>query len=155
MAEEFMLPYTKKLYDRIKEGGGYVISHNCATRAFHDLEMKLEPHALNFSFGDVSQISKQYGIDCIKIHNQMNKGCSSRHCVKELKTFFEAGICLMGNIIPDTPLNCSAAQIEHEVKSCLDAAPDKGFILSTGCEIPLNTPLEKMEMLGDAVSAKR
>ncbi|WP_268767936.1 uroporphyrinogen decarboxylase family protein [Methanosarcina sp. 2.H.T.1A.15] len=153
MAEEFMLPYTKKLYDHIKAGGGYVISHNCAAHAFYDLEMKLEPHALNFAFGDVRLLGKKYGVECKKLHNHKNIGCGPRHCFKEFKVFSDAGICLMGNIIPDAPLTGSRAEIEHEVKSCLSAAPKKGFILSTGCEIPLNTPLEKMEMLWDAVKA--
>lgn len=34
MAEEFMLPYIKRLYDHIKARGGYVISHNCAAQGF-------------------------------------------------------------------------------------------------------------------------
>ncbi|KKH50689.1 methylcobamide--CoM methyltransferase [Methanosarcina sp. 1.H.A.2.2] len=153
MAEEFMLPYTKKLYDHIKAGGSYVISHNCAAHAFYDLEMKLEPHALNFAFGDVRLLGKKYGVECKKLHNHKNIGCGPRHCFKEFKEFSDAGICLMGNIIPDAPLTGSCAEIEHEVKSCLSAAPKKGFILSTGCEIPLNTPLDKMELLWDAVKA--
>ena len=154
MAEEFMLPYTKKLYDHIKAKGGYVISHNCAALAFHDLEMKLEPHALNFAFGDVRLLGKKYGVECMKLHNHKNIGCSPRHCFKELKAFSDAGICLMGNIIPDAPITGGRAEIEHEVKCCLEAAPKKGFILSTGCEIPLNTPPEKMDLLWEAIKAR-
>lgn len=153
MAEKFMLPYTRKLYEHIKKSRGYVISHNCAIQAFHDLELKLEPHALNFAFGDVRLLGKKYGVECTKLHNQVNTGCNPRHCFKELKSFSQAGICLMGNIIPDAPMTCSAAQNDKEVKSCLEAAPEKGFILSTGCEIPLNTPPEKMEMLREAIKA--
>ncbi|WP_332882058.1 uroporphyrinogen decarboxylase family protein [Methanosarcina horonobensis] len=151
MAEEFMLPYTKRLYDHIKAEGGYVISHNCAPHAFYDLEMRLEPHALNFAFGDVRLLGKNYGVECKKLHNHNNIGCGPRHCFKEFKEFSNAGICLMGNIIPDSPPTGSRIEIGHEVKSCLSAAPEKGFILSTGCEIPLNTPLEKMEMLWDEI----
>ena len=153
MAEEFMLPYTKDFYDHIKAEGGYVISHNCASQAFYDLELKLRPNALNFAFGDVRQLGKKYEIDCKKLHNHTGIGCASRYCLKEFKEFSEAGICLMGNIVPNTPLTGSRAEIEHEVKSCLKSAPDRGFILATGCEIPLNTPLEKMEMLWSAIKA--
>ncbi|MGB9928373.1 MAG: uroporphyrinogen decarboxylase family protein [Methanosarcina sp.] len=153
MAEEFMLPYTKRLYDHIKAKGGYVISHNCAAQAFYDLELKLKPHALNFAFGNVKSLGEKYSVECKNLHNHNNLGCSPRHCFKEFKEFSDAGICLMGNIIPDAPLRGSRTEIEHEVKSCLRAAPEKGFILSTGCEIPLNTPLEKMEMLWDAVKS--
>lgn len=153
MAEEFMLPYTKKLYDYIKAERGYVISHNCAANAFYNLELKLEPNALNFAFGDVRLLGKKHGIECKKLHNHNNIGCGPRHCFKEFKEFSDAGICLMGNIIPDAPLTRSRAEIEHEIKSCLSAAPEKGFILATGCEIPLNTPPEKMDMLWNAVKA--
>lgn len=52
ISSEFILPYTKELYDHVKAEGGYVISHSCAAHAFYDLELKLEPHALNFVFGD-------------------------------------------------------------------------------------------------------
>ena len=154
MAEEFMLPYTKELYEHIKARGGYVISHNCAAQAFYDLELKLKPNALNFAFGNVRALEKKYGVECKKLHNYKNIGCSSRHCFNEFKEFSDAGICLMGNIIPDAPLVGSMVEIEHEVKSCLNAASKKGFILTTGCEIPLNTPFEKMEMLWDAIKKR-
>ncbi|MCQ1537012.1 methylcobamide--CoM methyltransferase [Methanosarcina sp. KYL-1] len=154
MAEEFMLPYTKELYDRIKAEGGYVISHNCAAHAFYDLELKLEPHALNFAFGDVRELGKKYGVECEKLHNHKNIGCGPRYCVREFKAFSDAGICLMGNIIPNAPLTGGRAEIEHEVKSCLNAAPEKGFILATGCEIPLNSPLENMEAMWEAIKAR-
>lgn len=151
MAEEFMLPYTKRLYDHIKAEGGYVISHNCAAQAFYDLELKLKPHALNFAFGNVKLLGKKYGVECTNLHNHNNIGCGPRHCFKEFKDFSDTGISLMGNIIPDAPLTGDRFKIEHEVKSCLKAAPEKGFILATGCEIPLNTPLEKMEILWNAI----
>ena len=154
MAEEFMLPYTKKLYNHIKAEGGYVISHNCAASAFYDLEMKLEPHALNFAFGNVRLLGKKYGVECRKLHNHNNIGCGPRYCFREFNELSDSGICLMGNIIPDAALVGSRAEIEHEVRSCLSAAPEKGFILATGCEIPLNTPLEKMEMLWNAIKAE-
>ena len=43
----------------------------------------------------------------------------------------------MGNINPNVFGDGSFADIENEVKNCMDAAPEKGFILSTRCEIPL------------------
>ncbi|WP_280176525.1 uroporphyrinogen decarboxylase family protein [Methanococcoides vulcani] len=46
-------------------------------------------------------------------------------------------VCLMGNINPNVFGDGSFADIENEVKNCMDAAPEKGFILSTRCEIPL------------------
>ncbi|RXG34730.1 uroporphyrinogen decarboxylase family protein [Methanohalophilus sp. WG1-DM] len=149
MAEEFMLPYTKQLYAHIQNNGIYVISHNCAEHAFHDMEASLRPDALNFAFGDVNTLGKKYGIECTKIHKKA--GCSPRYCFKELE---KHGICLMGNINPNVFCRDSLDDIEHEVKSCMDCAPEKGFILSTGCEIPLSTPIEEMETLWRSISPR-
>jgi uroporphyrinogen decarboxylase len=149
MAEEFMLPYTKQLYEYIQKNGGYVISHNCAEHAFHEMEASLRPDALNFAFGDVDALGKKYGVECTKIHKKA--GCGPRYCFKELE---KHGICLMGNINPNAFCRDSLDDIEHEVKSCMDAAPEKGFILSTGCEIPLSTPIEEMETLWRSISSR-
>jgi uroporphyrinogen decarboxylase len=59
----------------------------------------------------------------------------------------------MGNIDSNVFGNGSAADIEHEVKSCMENAPKTGFILSTGCEFPLNTSTEKMDVLWNAVKS--
>ncbi|WP_440956885.1 uroporphyrinogen decarboxylase family protein [Methanosarcina sp. Mfa9] len=154
MAEEFMLPYTKELYTHIKANDGYVISHNCAAHAFLDLELALEPDALNFAFGEVAALGKPYGSECKRLHRHKCIGCSSRCCFKGLRDFTDSGICLMGNINPAVFAPGSAADIGLEVKSCLEAAPSRGFILSTGCEIPLNAPSEKMDALWNAFNSR-
>ncbi len=151
MAKEFGFDYSKKLYSHIQDRGGYVISHNCANHAFHELEMALEPDALNFFFGNVEALGEKYGIDCLKIHNHKHIGCRERYCFRDLKDFIDQGICLMGNINPYTFGSGRFDNIAAEVKNCMDAAPDKGFILSTGCEIPLNTPQEEMEILWESM----
>jgi uroporphyrinogen decarboxylase len=49
----------------------------------------------------------------------------------------------MGNVSPSqTLLEGSVEKIETEVIDCLRQAGDspKGFILATGCEVPLHTP---------------
>jgi len=148
MAEEFMFKYTKKLYRYVQANEGYVISHNCAVHAFHEMEMAMSPDALNFSYGEVDVIKERYGMDCVKMHRK--SGCSPRYCLKELAY---SGICLMGNIDSNIFGNGSSADIEHEVNSCMEAAPECGFILSTGCEIPLNTSHEKMDVLWNALKS--
>ncbi|MDW7731961.1 MAG: uroporphyrinogen decarboxylase family protein [Methanolobus sp.] len=147
MAKEFGFEYSKKLYSHIQDSGSYVISHNCANHAFHELEMALEPNALNFFFGNVEMIGKKYGVDCLKIHNHRHIGCSERYCYRDFKDFNDSGICLMGNINPYAFNSGRIDRIAVEVQRCMVAAPDKGFILSSGCEIPLNTPREEMEIL--------
>ncbi|MFP4655578.1 MAG: uroporphyrinogen decarboxylase family protein [Methanohalobium sp.] len=151
MADEFAHKYTKKLYDHIHKNGGYIISHNCAEHAFHEMDAGLKPDALNFAFGDVKSLKKRYGVDCIKSHNHKNIGCGPRYCFKD---FGEHGICLMGNINPNVFGNGSLDNIKNEVESCMNAAPNKGFILSTGCEIPLGTTKEKMEALWNTIKSQ-
>ncbi|WP_342305433.1 uroporphyrinogen decarboxylase family protein [Methanolobus sp. ZRKC5] len=151
MAKEFGFQYSKKLYSHIQDRGAYVISHNCANHAFHELELALEPDALNLFFGNVEALGKKYGVDCVKLHNHKHIGCSERYCFRDFKDFNDSGICLMGNINPYTFNSGRFDNIAAEVKSCMDAAPDKGFILSTGCEIPLNTPQEEMEILWESM----
>jgi uroporphyrinogen decarboxylase len=59
-------------------------------------------------------------------------------------------VCLMGNVRPaQTLLEGSAADIEAAVIDCLRRAGDnpKGYILATGCEVPLNTPPENVKAM--------
>lgn len=56
-------------------------------------------------------------------------------------------VTLMGNVSPSqTLLEGSAEKIEAEVIDCLRQAGDspRGFILATGCEVPLHTPPESI-----------
>jgi len=154
MADEFGVQYTKKVYSHVQKNGGYVISHNCAARAFHDLEMKLKPDALNFAFGNVKKLGEEYGVDCDKLHNHKSIGCKQRYCYRDFQNFQDEGICLMGNINPYVFTSESPSDLEFEVNSCMSAAPEKGFILATGCEIPLSIPAEKMDVLWKTMTAR-
>lgn len=148
MAEEFIFKYTKQIYDHIKKTGTYVISQNYAGDPYYDLEFKLKPHALSFAYGNPTELGRKYGIDCQKISSQELIGCKERYCFKELE---KENICLMGNINPNVFIKGSRNAIEHEVKSCLNAAPEKGFILSSGGEIPLDTSEEDMIYLWNTI----
>ncbi|MCS3924822.1 uroporphyrinogen decarboxylase family protein [Methanosalsum natronophilum] len=152
MAKEFGNKYTKKLYSNIQKNKGYVISHNCALNAFHDLEADLKPDAINFAFGETSTLKRKYGVKCDVLHNHKNLGCQQRYCFSNMKEIMDAGTCLMGNINPGVFFSDTEENISFEVHSCLENAPKTGFILSTGCEIPLNTPLEKMEIFWKSVT---
>ena len=54
---------------------------------------------------------------------------------------------LIGNLRPADLLEDDAATIEHKVSAILDQAKEnpKGFILSTGCEVPIQAPRENIE----------
>lgn len=60
---------------------------------------------------------------------------------------------LMGNVRPSqTLLEGTPQQIEAEVIDCLRKAGDNphGFILASGCEVPLNTPFESVTAMVEA-----
>ena len=50
-------------------------------------------------------------------------------------------VCIKGNVDPVLLLEGKKEEIEHKVRECIETG-GTGFILSAGCEIPKNTPLE-------------
>ena len=58
-------------------------------------------------------------------------------------------ICLMGNVDPITIMwNGTPEQIREESYKCIDAAGADGrFILSAGCEVPKDTPLQNIQAI--------
>jgi uroporphyrinogen decarboxylase len=57
-------------------------------------------------------------------------------------------VCLMGNVDTTLLLTGNPSRVEAEAKRCIgDAAIDGGFILSSGCEVPLGAPLENVEAM--------
>jgi uroporphyrinogen decarboxylase len=61
-------------------------------------------------------------------------------------------VCLMGNVRPtETLLGGTPEQVRAEAEKCLADAGDspRGFILATGCEVPLNAPPDNVHALID------
>jgi uroporphyrinogen decarboxylase len=69
----------------------------------------------------------------------------------DLAELKKENVCLMGNMDQNVFIQGSRAEIEQEVKRCMDSAPEKGFILSTGGEISLDTSTENMGHMWDIV----
>jgi len=66
------------------------------------------------------------------------------------------GICVDGNIKSLSFVESKPAQIATQAANLLDAFRDrKGFILSSGCEIPPESPSENIAAMVNAVRAKR
>jgi len=61
-------------------------------------------------------------------------------------------ICIQGNIDPvGVLLNGKPSDVERKAKECIEkAAKDGGFILSSGCEVPLNAPFENVKAMVSA-----
>jgi len=71
----------------------------------------------------------------------------------DLTEMQKGNICLIGNMDQNVFIQGSRDEIEKEVKRCMEQAPEKGFILSTGGEISLETSEENMEHMWDIVSS--
>lgn len=68
----------------------------------------------------------------------------------EAKTRVGDRVCLMGNVQPaQMLLEGTPEQIEQSCIECLRAAGDspRGYILASGCEVPLHTPIENVQAM--------
>jgi uroporphyrinogen decarboxylase len=58
-------------------------------------------------------------------------------------------VVLLGNVVPANLLNNTPEQIDAEAKAICESMLDApaGFILGSGCEVPINTPPENLDAL--------
>jgi uroporphyrinogen decarboxylase len=75
---------------------------------------------------------------------------------EELKKIIPQEITLMGNLNPvKIFLQSTPDQIAEATKSLKESMKDtKNFILSSGCDIPVNTPLKNIEAFMKAARGK-
>lgn len=124
----FSLPYLKKNIDEIKEKtGGAPGIHICgkSKRLWEDV---VQAGISNFSIDNVEDL-------------------------EEAKEIMGKEVIITGNLPPVEVLHFgSKEKIFESVKECIRKGHDspKGYILSTGCQIPMNTPIEKIEMFMEA-----
>ncbi len=116
----FVLPYLKEVYAHIHSYGLPGVLHICGKTK------------------RVIPCMAESGADILSIDNID---------LKEAKELVGDKVCLMGNVSPaDGMLKGNPEIITNMVKDCVIKASDnpKGFILATGCEVPLKTPHENM-----------
>lgn len=121
--EEFALPYLIKALDKISSLGAVPILHICG-RSSHIIDAMARSGAAALS------------IDQIELREAVEK-VGDR-------------VCLMGNVRPtETLLEGTPESVRAEARECLAAGRDSpgGFILSTGCEVPIETPPENLMAL--------
>ena len=123
---EFVLPYLKEVYTHIHSFGLPGVLHICGKTK------------------RVITCMAESGADILSIDNID---------LLEAKELVGEKVCLMGNISPaDGMLKGNPEIITAMVKDCVTKASDnpKGFVLATGCEVPINTPHENMIAFLDA-----
>lgn len=120
---EFVAPYLKRVADRMHENGAPLAAlHICG---------KTKPNWAAMLEADFDL----WSLDAVNL--------------AEAKEAAGHRVVLLGNVVPANLLNNTAEQIDEEAKgicaNMLDAP--RGFILGSGCEVPINTPPENLDAL--------
>ncbi len=117
---EFVEPYQKELNDYVKSKGLPVLNHICGD-SFPIIESWLRsgPTVISVDRVDIGKISQQFG-------NQVG---------------------VMGNVVPGKTLFMGTPEVvDAEVKDIMAKAGKSpcGFVLASGCEVPIETPPENI-----------
>ena len=125
MFEDLAFPYIKEVIRAIDEAGAVPSLHIC---------------------GNTSPILEKMvdtGAKVLELDEKVDLG--------EAKKRVGMRICLMGNVDTTLLLRGRPADVELKAKDCIDkAASGSGFILSSGCEIPLKTPIDNLRSMVQA-----
>ena len=117
---EFAAPYIQPLLDRIRSLGWPPILHICGkTHLLLEAMADLAPSALSLDRVDLGEAKRRIG----------------------------ARVCLMGNVTPtETLLSGTPEDVDREAQHCIAVAGDSpgGFILASGCEVPVDAPPENI-----------
>lgn len=124
--ETFVVPYLIELQEHVKAHGLPALSHICGRidsvlEAFVDTS----PTVISVDLADMGYLSRTYG----------------------------TRVGLMGNVKPaETIFLGTPEDVDHEVKSIIEQAGNNpaGFVLATGCEVPLDSPAENLLAMMDA-----
>lgn len=124
---EFVLTYTKELISyahSIKNTVGYHICGNTT---------------------NITEDMIESGCDILSVDNRVDLGMA--------KTIAGSKVPIVGNVDPiDVMMQGNGEDVDRAVKECLRKAYDspKGYIVSTGCDIPINGPLENIDRFMEA-----
>jgi len=125
---EFSLPYLQKNANKIKQKTGSAPSIHICGRSKEIWEDVVSTGISNFSIDNIEDL-------------------------EEAKETMGDRVIITGNVPPvDVIHKGTREDIFKSVKECIKKGYDskKGYILSTGCQIPMNTPIERIEMFMEA-----
>ncbi|MEG0772605.1 uroporphyrinogen decarboxylase family protein [Clostridium sp.] len=126
--KKFSLPYLKKNAEKIIEKTGSAPGIHICGKSKDIWEDVVNIGISNFSIDNVEDL-------------------------EEAKRIMGRKVVITGNVPPVDVVHLGTKEeIFESVKECIRKGYDspKGYILSTGCQIPMNTPIEKIEMFMEA-----
>lgn len=127
MFAEFVAPYLKRMADHVHANGGGLpaVLHICG---------KTKPNWLAMREADFDI----WSVDAVDM--------------AELKEAVGDRVCLVGNVTPANLLKSTPDEIDAEAREiCAKGMGSPcGFILGSGCEVPINTPGENLDALINA-----
>jgi uroporphyrinogen decarboxylase len=130
--EEFVLPYTKEVHEKVLARGiKSIFCHICGE---HNPNL---PHWKKIPFGEPGMISLGPEMDFEKVAE-----------------YFGRDTIVMGNISPTVILTSSPEELYEQTRTCLEKGKKalKRFVLMTGCELPVITPPYNLWVMRKAVS---
>lgn len=125
--QEFSLPYLKKNVDYIKSHGGGCGLHICGTS--RGLWENLNETGIG-----------TFGLDNVED-------------LEEAKHVLGGHMCIQGNVPPVEVMRLGTPQdVLRSARDCIKKGHDSkcGFVLTSGCQMPMYTPAENMQALMDA-----
>ncbi len=125
--KKYVFPFEQKFFRQLqpclKKHQGYGLLHICGNNT------------------KVLDLYGETGADCYEVDYKVDLN----FCKQELGQ----KMCLMGNVNPAAVLLQGSVQdVEQAAAECIEAAAEGGgFILGSGCEVPVDTPEENMKAL--------
>lgn len=129
LAEEFSEPFVRKIVEMTQTDDFAVVYHNCGDNVSLMLDSIIRTGSAAYHFGNSS--------DMVYILNNV-----------------PAGTCVMGNV---DPVGQFKQGTEQSIKVAAIDLMEKcsgfpGFVISSGCDVPVGAPLENIDAFYDAVN---
>ena len=128
LAEEFVMPYTRRLIDAVQEDTFAVMLHNCGNSVVRYLDLWQENHAMAYHFGNAVNME------------DVLKGMPS-------------DVLVMGNVDPAGEFRHGTPDsIRESTRKILEACSRyPNFVISSGCDIPPASSWKNIDAFFSAV----
>ena len=123
MFDQFVFPYTRDLLKVVSQAGGVPSLHICGKT------------------GSILKRMIETGTRIIELDHPVDLALAKEKIGKR--------VCIEGNLNPTgTLLTGKPEDVEREARECIEkAAEGGGFILSSGCEVPLDAPFKNVRAM--------